>query len=88
MDEHDVTVELDDAALTIHGEKKEEHEEKGRNWFCREQSFGSFHRIVPLPSSVEGDKAKARFRKGVLTVTLPKREEARVNRKSVTIEAE
>lgn len=86
MDEKDITVELDDAALTIRGEKKEEHEEKGKNWYRREQSHGSFHRVVPLPAVVEGDKAKAKFKKGILTITAPKREEEQAKRKTIEIE--
>lgn len=88
MDEKDITVELDDDAVTIRGEKKEEREEKGKNWHLREQSYGSFHRCIPLSASVEAAKAKAKFRKGVLTITVPKREEAQPKRKAVTIETE
>jgi HSP20 family protein len=88
LDEKDVTVEIDESALTIRGEKKEEKEEKGRNWYRREQSYGSFHRVVPLPASVESEKAKANFKKGVLTVTIPKRDEERASRKTIPIEAD
>jgi HSP20 family protein len=88
MDEKDVAVELDDAAITIRGEKKAEHEEKNKNWARREVSYGSFHRVIPLPASVDGQKAKAKFKKGMLTVTLPKREEDQARRKAITIESD
>lgn len=88
MDEKDITVELDDAAITIRGERKEEKEEKGKNWYTREQSYGAFHRIVPLPTSVNAEKASARFKKGVLTVTVPKREEEQAKRKAIRIETD
>ena len=88
LDEKDVTVELDDASVRIRGEKKEEHEDKGKNWYRREQTYGSFHRVVPLPSRVDGAKSKAKFKKGKLTVTLPKLEEDRAKRRSIAIEAE
>jgi len=88
MDEKDITVEMDDAALTIRGEKKAEQEEKGKNWYRREQSYGSFHRIVPLPANVDGEKAKAKFKQGVLTITAPKREEEQAKRKAITIETD
>lgn len=88
MDEKDITVEMDDAAITIRGEKKEEKEEKGKNWYTREQSYGSFHRIVPLPASVEGEKANAKFKKGILTITVPKREDEQAKRKAIKIETE
>ena len=88
MDEKDITVEMDDEAITIRGERKEEKEDKGKNWYRREQSYGSFHRIVPLPSSVEGAKAQAKFKKGVLTVTAPKRESSQAKRKTIAIETD
>ena len=88
MDEKDITVEMDDAAITIRGERKEEREDKGKNWYTREQSYGAFHRIVPLPASVESGKATAAFKKGVLTITVPKREEAQAKRKAIKIETD
>jgi len=88
MDEKDITVEMDDAAITVRGEKHEEKEDKGKNWYSREQSYGSFHRVIPLPTSVDGTKAKAKFKKGVLTVSVPKREEEQDKRKAITIESD
>jgi HSP20 family protein len=88
MDEKDITVEVGDAAITIRGEKKEEREEKGRNWHTREQSFGSFHRSFPLPASVDGARASAKFKNGALTITLPKREGEQAKRKAIKIETE
>ena len=88
MDEKDITVELGDDVVTVRGEKKEEYEDKGKNWYRREQSYGSFHRVIPLPSSVDGEKAKAKFKKGRLTVTIPKTEEDRSKRKSIQIETD
>jgi HSP20 family protein len=88
MDEKDITVEMADEAITVRGEKKEEKEDKGKNWYRREQSYGSFHRVIPLPASVDGEKAKAKFKKGVLTITVPKREGERPDRKTITIEGD
>lgn len=85
LDEKSVTVEVEEDALTLRGEKREEREEKGRNWRHIETSFGSFHRIVPLPAPVQTDKAQAKFRKGVLTVTAPKQKDAQRTRKTVAI---
>ena len=87
MDEKDITVEMDDATITVRGEKKHETEDKGKNWYRREQSYGSFHRVIPLPASVQGDKAKAKFKKGVLSITVPKQEEEQAKRKAITIES-
>jgi len=88
LNEKNVTVELDDSAVTIRGEKKEETEDKGKNWYRREQSYGSFHRVVPLPAAVDGEKAKATFKKGVLEITVPKRGEEQTARKAITIESD
>ncbi len=86
MEEKDITVEIEDSVMTIRGEKKEEHEEKGRNWYRREQSYGSFNRSIILPADVDDKKAKAQFKKGVLTVTVPKTEEKHEKRKTIAIE--
>lgn len=88
MDEKDITVELNEAAVTIRGERREEKEDKGKNWYSREQSYGVFHRVIPLPSSVDGDKASAKFKKGLLTVTVPKREERQPKSKGIKIETD
>lgn len=87
MDEKDISVELQDDVLTLRGEKKSEQEEKGKNWFRREQSWGTFHRSIELPAGVDAGKAKAQFKKGVLTFTAPKRAEEQAKRKTVPIQA-
>jgi len=71
IDEKSVEVSLADNALTIRGEKKEEKEEKGENWYMSERSFGSFVRTIPMPIEVDEGKVAAQFKNGVLTVTLP-----------------
>ena len=73
--EIEVTVEGD--MLTIHGEKKEEKEEKGKSYHRTERRYGSFSRSIHLPSSVQSDKVKASSKDGVLTVEIPKREDAK-----------
>ena len=72
MDEKDIEVTLTADTLTIKGEKKEEKEEKGKDYYRSERSFGSFVRTVSLPLTIETDRVSASFSKGVLTVTLPK----------------
>jgi HSP20 family protein len=88
MDEKDITVELQDDILTLRGEKKTEQEEKGKNWTRREQSWGSFHRAIALPAGVDAGKAKATFKKGLLTFSAPKRPEEQAHRKTVPIQAD
>lgn len=88
MDEKDIAVEMDETAVTIRGERSEEKEDKGKNWSMREQSFGAFHRIVPLPARVESGKTSATFKKGVLTITAPKKAEEQARRKTIRIETD
>jgi HSP20 family protein len=77
LDEKEVKVELEDNSLVISGEKKEERQEKTKSGIRTERRFGSFHRSIPLPARGDVEKARAEFRKGVLTVTIPKTEEPR-----------
>lgn len=88
LDEKDIAVEMDEDAITIRGERREEKEDKGRNWHKREQPYGAFRRVVPLPSNGVGEKATARFKKGVLTITVPKRERDQGKRKMITVESD
>jgi HSP20 family protein len=66
----DVKVELTDEGLTISGERKEEKEEKREGYYRSERSYGSFYRYIPLPEGVKTDGATAKFRDGVLEVTM------------------
>jgi HSP20 family protein len=72
MDEDDIEVSLDNGVLTIEGEKKSEREEKGENFYLSERRFGSFSRAFRLPEGISEDAITAHFKKGVLTVTMPK----------------
>lgn len=74
-EEVDVTITGD--TLTIRGESKEENEIKEENYVRKERRFGSFSRCVTLPSGVKADKAEATFENGVLTLKIPKTEEAK-----------
>jgi HSP20 family protein len=67
----DVKVEINDDALTIQGERKRESEEKREGFHRSERSYGSFLRSIPLPEGVKADEAKAKFRDGVLEITMP-----------------
>ena len=72
MDEKDIEVTLETEALVIKGEKKSEREEKTEHAYHLERTSGTFHRVIPLPVPVDGEKAKAAFQKGILTIALPK----------------
>lgn len=88
MDEKDVQVSLANDQIVIKGEKKTETEDKGKDWHRMERSYGSFHRAVALPEGVDTSKAEATFKKGLLTVTVPKKAEARREVKKIAIRRE
>ena len=87
LDDKDVEVSLTKETLTIKGEKKEEKEEKGKDYYRSERSFGSFTRTIPLPFEIDAEKAAASFKKGVLTVNLPKTKQVISETKKVAIKA-
>lgn len=81
LDEKEIDVSLSRDLLTIRGEKKRDEEEQGRNYYRAERSYGAFERSVVLPATVDADRAQALFRKGVLTITLPKTSAARAEKR-------
>ena len=68
----DVEVTFEDGMLRIAGEKKEEREEDEKGYRYAERSYGAFERLISLPSAADEGKIDARFRDGVLTVTIAK----------------
>jgi HSP20 family protein len=83
MDPKDVDLSIEKGTLVIRGEKKQESEEKNENYHRVERSYGSFHRSIPLPCKCDADKVKAKYKNGVLTVTLPKDKDAQPRRVSI-----
>jgi HSP20 family protein len=72
MDEKDINVQLMGNQLLISGEKKIEQERKEKEWRTVECQYGAFQRTVTLPSNVRSDQIEAVYKKGVLTLTIPK----------------
>ena len=70
MTRTDLHVEAGDDAITIHGERKQEHREESDGLFWSERSYGSFSRTIPLPPGTIADSAKATFTNGVLEVVM------------------
>jgi HSP20 family protein len=87
IDEKDVEVKVSNDVLTIKGEKKEEKEEKKKDYHFSERRFGSFQRSFRVPEGVDTDKIEASFKNGVLTVKLPKSTEAQKKEKKITVKA-
>ena len=85
VDPKQVGIQLENSTFTLKGERKFENEQKNGKGFHRiERSYGSFVRAFSLPDTVDGDKVKADYKNGVLTLTLPKKEVAKP--KTINIE--
>lgn len=80
MSRDDVDLTVDQGRLQISGEKKQEKKDEGEDYLRVERSYGSFSRSIPLPANVDEDKIAASFKNGVLTIHVPKTEEARGKR--------
>ncbi len=86
MDRKNFKVDLDNDILTISAEHKEKNEEQKENYVRREFGFNSFKRTFTLPEMVDADKIKANHKDGILTINIPKKEEAKVKPpKSISI---
>jgi len=86
LDLENINLDLSDGVLTLSGEKKtEKDEDKEGNYHLMERSYGYFKRSFALPPSVEEDKIKADFKKGVLSVSMPKSEQAQKLQRKISI---
>jgi HSP20 family protein len=72
FDEKDFSVEVMGDRLILRGTKRQVTEERGRNYYYAERSFGDFTRVLPFPCEVNVDKASARYKNGILRVVLPR----------------
>jgi HSP20 family protein len=84
LSEADVSIEIQDNALTIKGERAAEHEQRERGWYRLERSYGSFNRSLTLPEGVDAEGVTAEFDRGVLTVRIPKPEERKPRRVAIS----
>jgi HSP20 family protein len=87
MEEKDVELKVANDVMTIKGEKKEEKEEKQKDYYLSERHYGAFQRSFALPASTDAEKIEASFKKGVLTVTLPKKPEAITPERNIEVKA-
>ena len=85
MKKEDIDVSLHDGTLTISGERKSEREEKKGETYRSERFYGRFQRSVMLPTPVSADKVKASYKDGILSITLPKTEEAKPKQIEVSV---
>lgn len=84
VDKKDIDVSMSDNAVTIRGSSSYEKKEEREDYYYSEMSKGVSVRTVPLPVDVEGDKAKATFKDGVLEITVPKMEKSK--RRQISVE--
>lgn len=87
MDMKDINVTVANDMLTIKGEKKVERQEEKKGYYMSERSYGAIYRTIPLPPGVDGDKAEAAFKNGVLTIRLPQTPEAQARIKHVEVKS-
>ncbi len=85
MRKEDIELSLHEGSLSISGERKSEETHKEAEVYRAERFFGRFQRTVTLPTVVAADKVKAQYQDGILTVTLPKKEEAKPKHIDVSV---
>ena len=88
MREEDVSIELEDNVLTVSGERKADHEENGEGFYRVERAFGSFSRSLTLPRGVDPEGVIAGFSNGVLEVRIPKPEQRKPRKISISASPE
>jgi HSP20 family protein len=81
----EIDISIHEGALHISGERKQETQNKDAETYRSERFYGRFHRTVGLPKAVQVDKVQASYRDGILTVTLPKSEEAKPKQIQVNV---
>jgi HSP20 family protein len=87
VNKDDLGISVSEGRITIHGEKKEQKEDKGKDYYRLERSYGSFQRSLSLPCEIDADKVDASFKDGVLKISLPKTEAARERIKKIPVKS-
>jgi len=87
VNQNEVQLELDGDTLRIKGEKKQEKEEQGRDFYRVERSYGSFQRTLSLPEDADHAAIGAKFSKGVLTVSIPRKTISKGEAKRIAIDS-
>jgi len=85
LSEDDVKIEVEDNVLTVSGERKAEHEQRGEGYHRLERSYGAFSRALTLPDGVDPEAVQAAFDKGVLEVRIPKPEQKQPRRVAINV---
>ena len=85
MDPKNIDVSITGNTLSIRGKVEQEEESRNATYHLRERQFGTFERLLTLPTRVNADKAKAKYKNGVLTLTIPKAEDVRTKKIEVKV---
>ncbi len=85
LKKEEIKLQVEGDLLVLSGERKQESESKGKTIHRLERVYGQFQRAVQLPSEVDGSRATAAYESGVLTIRLPKREEAKPKEISIEV---
>ena len=85
LDEGDVAIDVEGDVLTVSGERKADHEERGEGFHRIERSYGSFRRSLTLPEGIDPEAVTATFDKGVLEIRIPKPEARKPRRVSIQV---
>ena len=88
MDEKDIEIKVTEDSLTIKGEREEKKEQKEKGYHLQERRYGSFERSFGLPDGIDTNKIEAKFKKGLLTVTLPKKPKVNKATKKIEIKSD
>lgn len=87
VSEKDINVEIVGDTLTVSAEKHQESEQKDKNFYRAERSYGSFRRVLSLPEDADPDHIEATFRNGVMTLTVPRKAAAIQDTKRIEVKA-
>lgn len=85
VSKQDIKINFTDDSLVIEGEKKEEEKDEKNTYHRVERSYGKFYRSFSFPGKVAGDKIKAAYKDGILSVSLPKKEEMKPKEISISV---
>ena len=85
VEQKDIKLEIANNTLTVSGEKRQKTEEKEKNYYRMERSYGSFERILSLPEDADQDLIQATFKNGLLSITMPRKKLARSDVKQIAI---
>lgn len=88
MEPEDIHITIDRNILRVNGEKRVEHEEKGKRFYRVERSYGSFNRSIALPEGIDENKIDANFKRGVLKIKLPKTADAQEKSRRIEIKTD